>query len=102
MERKRLKAKKLNRQRRKTKLGNIIVLTVNDNPRKYWSVLKTRLKKEGSELATNCSRLKLIASIAENTRKIEEKTGKKVVTSLNAKELDAKNSKSIGKDDDEK
>ena len=27
--------------------------------RKYWSVLKTRLKKEGSELATNCSQLKL-------------------------------------------
>ena len=26
---------------------------------KYWSVLKTRLKKEGSELPTNCSQLKL-------------------------------------------
>ena len=25
------------------------------------SVLKTRLKKEGSEVATNCSRLKLLA-----------------------------------------
>lgn len=37
------------------------VLTESDNPRKYWSVLKTRLKKEGSEVATNCSRLKLIA-----------------------------------------
>ena len=37
------------------------VLTESDNPRKYWSVLKTRLKKEGSELATNCSRLKLLA-----------------------------------------
>ncbi len=23
--------------------------------RKYWSVLKTRLKKEGSEVTTNCS-----------------------------------------------
>jgi hypothetical protein len=31
------------------------VLTDSPNPRKYWSVLKTRLKKEGSELATNCS-----------------------------------------------
>ena len=29
--------------------------------RKYWSVLKVRLKKEGSELATNCSQLKLTA-----------------------------------------
>lgn len=38
------------------------VLTESDNPRKYWSVLKTRLKKEGSEVATNCSRLKLIAT----------------------------------------
>ena len=32
------------------------------NARKYWSVLKTRLKKEVSELATNCSQLKLLAS----------------------------------------
>ena len=38
------------------------VLTESDNPRKYWSVLKTRLKKEGSEVATDCSRLKLIAT----------------------------------------
>lgn len=28
---------------------------------KYWSVLKSRLKKEGSELPTNCSQLKLKA-----------------------------------------
>ena len=35
------------------------VLTESENPRKYWSVLKTRLNKEGSEVATNCSRLKL-------------------------------------------
>ncbi|OYT16740.1 MAG: hypothetical protein B7C24_06310 [Bacteroidetes bacterium 4572_77] len=38
----------------------IRVLTESENPRKYWSVLKTRLKKEGSEVATNCSRLKLL------------------------------------------
>jgi hypothetical protein len=38
------------------------VLTESENPRKYWSVLKTRLNKEGSEVATNCSRLKLRAS----------------------------------------
>ena len=37
------------------------VLTESENSRKYWSVLKTRLKKEGSEVATNCSRLKLLA-----------------------------------------
>ena len=29
---------------------------------KYWSVLKTRLKKEGSELTTNCSQLKMTAA----------------------------------------
>lgn len=38
------------------------VLTESPNPRKYWSVLKTRLKKEGSELATNCRQLKLQAA----------------------------------------
>src|SRR6185312_3954120 len=37
----------------------VAVLTDSPNPRKYWSVLKTRLRKEGSELATNCSQLKL-------------------------------------------
>lgn len=39
----------------------IAVLTDSDNPRKYWSVLKTRLKKEGNETATNCSQLKMPA-----------------------------------------
>ncbi|WP_415060554.1 BRO family protein [Flavobacterium sp.] len=38
------------------------ILTESPNARKYWSVLKTRLKKEGSELATNCSQLKLQSS----------------------------------------
>ena len=37
----------------------IAVLTESPNPRKYWSVLKTRLKQEGSQLATNCSQLKM-------------------------------------------
>lgn len=44
-----------------------IVAILTDQPdyikaRKYWSVLKTRLKKEGSQLATNCSQLKLTAA----------------------------------------
>lgn len=38
------------------------ILSESPNPRKYWSVLKTRLKKEGSQLATNCSQLKMRAS----------------------------------------
>lgn len=37
----------------------IAVLTESPNPRKYWSVLKTRLKKEGSQLTTDCSQLKM-------------------------------------------
>ena len=40
----------------------IAVLTDSPNPRKYWSVLKNRLKKEGSELTTNCSQLKMLST----------------------------------------
>jgi hypothetical protein len=43
-------------------VDTIAILTDSVNPRKYWSVLKTRLKKEGSELATNCSQLKMRSS----------------------------------------
>ncbi|MBP7477696.1 MAG: Bro-N domain-containing protein [Chitinophagales bacterium] len=37
----------------------VSILTDSPNPRKYWSVLKARLKAEGSELTTNCSQLKM-------------------------------------------
>ena len=40
----------------------ISILTDSPNPRKYWSVLKTRLKREGSELTTNYSQLKMQAA----------------------------------------
>jgi hypothetical protein len=40
----------------------IAILTESPNPRKYWSVFKTRLRKEGSELTTNCSQLKMQSS----------------------------------------
>ena len=43
-------------------VDTIAILTDSPNPRKYWSVLKTRLKKEGSELTTNCSQLKMVAA----------------------------------------
>ena len=33
-----------------------------DRAKKYWSVLKVRLKKEGFETTTNCSQLKLPAA----------------------------------------
>lgn len=39
----------------------IAVLTGSENPRKYWSVLKTRLKAENNQTATFCSQLKLPA-----------------------------------------
>ena len=39
----------------------ISALTNSPEPRKYWSVLKTRLKKEGSQVTTNCSQLKMMA-----------------------------------------
>ena len=44
-----------------------VVCVLTDQPdirhaAKYWSVLKTRLKAEGSELPTNCSQLKLKAA----------------------------------------
>ncbi len=40
----------------------IEVLTESKEPRKYWSVLKTRLKREGSRLTTICSQLKMQAA----------------------------------------
>ena len=40
----------------------IEILTESKEPRKYWSVLKARLKKEGSELTTICSQLKMQAN----------------------------------------
>ena len=44
-----------------------VVAVLTDQPdqrhaAKYWSVLKTRLKKEGSELPTNCSQLKMLSA----------------------------------------
>ncbi len=37
----------------------IRVLTESQNANNYWKVLKNRLKKEGSELVTNCNQLKM-------------------------------------------
>ncbi len=38
------------------------VLTESENPNNYWKVLKNRLKKEGSELVTNCNQLKMVSA----------------------------------------
>ena len=40
----------------------VAAITDSPNPRKYWSVLKTRLKKDNDELTTKCSQLKLTAA----------------------------------------
>ena len=40
----------------------IEALTGTDRPRKYWNDLKTKLKKEGSELSEKIGQLKMIAS----------------------------------------
>ncbi len=40
----------------------IAILTDSISPRKYWSVMKTRLKKEENQLTTKCSQLKLVSS----------------------------------------
>lgn len=37
----------------------IAVLTENTGPKRYWSVLKTRLRQEGCEPTTICSTLKM-------------------------------------------
>jgi len=37
----------------------IEALTGTDRPRKYWSALKTKLKKEGSELSEKIGQLKM-------------------------------------------
>jgi hypothetical protein len=40
----------------------VAVLTESENSNNYWKVLKNRLKKEGSQLVTNCNQLKMQSS----------------------------------------
>lgn len=40
----------------------VAVLTESENANNYWKVLKSRLKKEGSQLVTNCNQLKMQSS----------------------------------------
>ncbi|MCG1037296.1 BRO-N domain-containing protein [Polaribacter sargassicola] len=42
-------------------IDTIQILTESERPRKYWSDLKNKLKKEGSELSENIGRLKMLA-----------------------------------------
>ena len=38
------------------------ILSKSADPRNYWKVLKSRLKQEGSQVVTNCNRLKLLSA----------------------------------------
>jgi prophage antirepressor-like protein len=44
----------------------IEVLTESDRPRKYWSDLKAKLQKEGSELSDKIGQLKMVAPDGKN------------------------------------
>jgi hypothetical protein len=46
----------------------IAALTGNDRPRKYWSDLKTKLMKEGSELFDFIGQLKMPSSDGKNDK----------------------------------
>jgi maleate cis-trans isomerase len=63
----------------------IAVWTDSLDPNAYWRKLKQRLKTEGSQLATNCSQLKMLAKVA--LKELESKTGKKVVSHLSANRI---------------
>lgn len=86
----------------------ISILSGSVDPKAYWRKLKQRLKQEGNQSVTDCHALKMVAAdgklrltdVADteqlfrpiqstgNTRKeIEEKTGKKVVSSQSAKKV---------------
>jgi prophage antirepressor-like protein len=62
----------------------IEALTETDRPRKYWNDLKKKLQKEGSELSEKIGQLKNVARVAR--KELEARTGKKVVSPLNAKQ----------------
>ena len=54
----------------------IRILSEISNPNNYWKVLKSRLKKEGSELVTNCNQLKKEdAKNFEKHKKIAKRRG---------------------------
>ena len=58
----------------------IAVLTGSANPRKYWSVLKSRLKKSDSPLAESCIQLKMTA--ADGKKYLTDCLGQKDILSL--------------------
>jgi len=60
----------------------ISILTRTTNPKRYWSDLKTKLKRE--ELSQNKVIAKQVGKVAKAARaEIESKTGESVITSNN-------------------
>jgi len=57
----------------------VAAITESPNPRKYWSVLKTRLRKSGSELTT-CSQLKWRMSTAISLPQIDDRKLRSAIT----------------------
>ena len=60
------------------------VLVVNARPRKYWSDLKTKLKKEGAELSEKIGQLKMESSDGKNylTDVADTKTILRIIQSI--------------------
>jgi hypothetical protein len=54
----------------------IEVLTETDRPRKYWSDLKAKLKKEGSELSEKIGQLKISSTI--NAKQLSQKENNEI------------------------
>ncbi len=50
----------------------VAVITESQNPRMYWSVIKTRLKKANDELTTRCSQPKLTAAYGQDCFKFTD------------------------------
>lgn len=57
----------------------IVILTQSDRPRKYWSDLKTKLKKEGSEVSENIGQLKMKAPDGKCEKYFRESKEDKVI-----------------------
>jgi hypothetical protein len=49
------------------------ILTESDRPRKYWSDLKSKLKKEGSELSEKIGQLKMLAEDGKMRMTVQSK-----------------------------
>lgn len=69
----------------------IAILTDSPDPKRYWSVLKSRIKKEGHEPTTICSTLKLRAADGKmrltdvaDTEQLEQQLGRSVISSVKA------------------